>query len=350
MSPHSAAPHNSLLLDVLHHRTVARPPVWLMRQAGRILPEYRALRASLSGFKELVETPSLAAEATTQPLDALGVDACIVFSDILTVPEALGFPYEMVPGHGPRFPETFEPSTGFGKLRDAEQAAASLDYVYGAVSSSRDRIAGRVPLIGFAGAPWTIMCYLIEGQGSKTFSKARRFLRERPADSERLLERIAETTGHYLQAQIQAGAQVVQLFDSWAGVLPEDQYRRFALKYSEHALGMIDGARTPRILFAKGVGGHSLVRSNYAEAYGVDWTTAAAQARQQYGAEAVLQGNLDPAALYAPAEQIAATTTTMLDTFGTRHIANLGHGVYPDTPLDGVRAFISGVKQHQYQS
>ena len=336
-----------LFLDALAGRTVARPPVWLMRQAGRILPEYRALRASLSGFKELVETPALAAEATLQPVDALGVDAAIVFSDILTVPEALGLPYEMVPGFGPRFPRTVGEPRDVDRLSRPTEAAASLEYVYGAVRESSRRLAGRVPLIGFAGAPWTIFCYMIEGQGSKTFARARRWLRAEPTASRRLLDLIAETTGEYLSRQIEAGAQVVQLFDSWAGVLSPKLYREFALPASRAALAHLDGRETPRILFARG-SWHTGEPVPEAEAYGIDWTTPATFARRSFGEEAVLQGNLDPSALYAAPEEVAALTTEMLGDFGRRHVANLGHGVYPDTPLAGVRAFVSAVQAYRY--
>lgn len=338
---------NTLLLDVLAGRPTERPPVWLMRQAGRILPEYRRLRASLSGFKELVETPGLAAEATLQPIDHLGVDAAIVFSDILTVPEGLGLPYEMVPGHGPRFPRTIQTVSDIDELRSPEAAAASLEYVYHAVTESRARLADRVPLIGFAGAPWTVFCYMVEGKGSKTFAAARRWLRERPVQSERLLAIIAETTARYLRAQIEAGAQVVQLFDSWAGVLDGDLYRRFAEPASLLALRPLADTGVPRIYFAKGIGAHTLA-VNGMEAYGVDWTTDPARARAAYGADAVLQGNLDPSVLYAPPEEVSALATGMIEAFGRGHVANLGHGVYPDTPLEGVKAFIGTVQAHRY--
>lgn len=337
---------NTLLLDVLAGRPVPRPPVWLMRQAGRILPEYRALRASLSGFKELVETPALAAEVTTQPVTRLGVDAAIVFSDILTVPEALGLPYEMVPGFGPRFPQVIEGPAGLDRLHPPDVAAAELEYVYAAVAASVERLAGAVPLIGFAGAPWTIFCYMIEGQGSKTFSKARRWLRAEPAASTRLLTLVADATRLYLGRQIAAGAAAVQLFDSWAGVLSPKLYREFALPASRRAL---DGLSAPRILFARGAW-HSADPVPEAEAYGIDWATPARYARERYGAHAVLQGNLDPSALYAAPEAIAAATAEMLSDFGPRHIANLGHGVYPDTPLRGVEAFVAAAQSHAYVS
>ena len=349
MSAPPAAPvaTEPLLLRVLAGEAAERPPVWLMRQAGRILPEYRELRASLSGFKELVETPELAAEATVQPVDRLGVDAAIVFSDILTVPEALGLPYEMVKGFGPRFPRVIESPRDLDTLAEPEDAAAALTYVYEAVAASVRRLGGRVPLIGFAGAPWTIFCYMIEGQGSKTFARARRWLAEEPAASERLLTRIAETTARYLRRQIEAGAAAVQLFDSWAGVLSPTLYARFALPASRRALEPLAGL-APRILFARGAW-HTARRVEWAEAYGVDWTTPPSFAREAYGDTAVLQGNLDPAALYRPAADVAADTQRMLTAFGPHHVANLGHGVYPDTGLPAVEAFVKTVQAYRYR-
>lgn len=338
---------NRLYLDVLEGKQTERPPVWLMRQAGRILPEYRALRASLSGFKELVETPSLAAEVTCQPIDHLGVDAAIVFSDILTVPEGLGLPYQMIKGFGPKFPKVIEKVSDIDKLVSPDEAADTLQYVYDAVSESRKRLNGKVPLIGFAGAPWTIFCYMIEGQGSKTFSKARKWLRAEPEASEKLLTLIAETTAVYLRKQIEAGAQAVQLFDSWAGVLTDDLYERFALKASKIALEGIKETKVPRILFAKGSFYH-MKNVNCAEAYGVDWTIPVKMARNAYGQDAILQGNLDPSALYGNPKSIEQETLKMLDGFGRNHIANLGHGVYPDTPLEGVKAFIKTVQGYKY--
>jgi len=314
-----------------------------MRQAGRILPEYRALRASLSGFKELVETPELAAEVTCQPIDHLGVDAAIVFSDILTVPQALGLPYEMIKGFGPKFPKVIERPSDIDQLDSAEPAAASMQYVYDAVAASVRRINGRVPLIGFAGAPWTIFCYMIEGQGSKTFSKARRWLQAEPVASERLLMLIANTTALYLRAQVAAGAQVVQLFDSWAGILSPALYNRFALKASRHALAQLDASAAPRILFARGAW-HSMRVLAEAEAYGIDWATPMHIAREAYGPKTVLQGNLDPASLYGTEASITAETKSIIAAAGGAHIMNLGHGVYPDTPLDSVKSFIAAVK------
>jgi uroporphyrinogen decarboxylase len=338
----------TLLLDVANGRAVPRPPVWLMRQAGRILPEYRALRATLSGFKELVETPALAAEVTLQPVDILGVDAAIIFSDILVIPEAMGLSYEMVEKKGPRFPRTIATAADISQLRSGETAAAELSYVYEALRLTKQQLAGRVPLIGFAGAPWTIFAYMIEGQGSKTFSKARRFLYTEPLLAQQLLEKITETTIAYLKQKVAHGADLIQVFDSWAGILPPPLYRTFALPY----LRMITKALRPEVpvtIFAKDAWwALEDLAQLPCQVIGLDWMHHPAEARRRVGQRPALQGNLDPCLLYAAPEKVYRETTAMLDQFGRQHIANLGHGVYPDTPLAGVRAFIQAVQDYRY--
>lgn len=338
---------NDLLLRVANGQTVERPPVWLMRQAGRILPEYRAIREKLSGFKELVETPELAAEVTIQPVDLLGVDAAIIFSDILVIPEALGLPYEMVEKLGPRFPQTIASPADIDRLRHPPDAAAELEYVYEAIRLTKKHLAGRVPLIGFAGAPWTILAYMVEGKGSKTFAKARRFLYREPVLAHRLLERITHATIAYLRRQIEAGVDLIQLFDSWAGILTPSLYRTFALPYIEFICSALP--ERPMTIFAKDAwfALEDLARLD-CEVIGLDWTQDPQQARRQIGPDKALQGNLDPCLLYADPELIESSTRAMLFAFGGRHIANLGHGVYPDTPLEGVKAFIETVKAFRY--
>ncbi len=339
---------NDLLLRVARGLPVPRPPVWLMRQAGRILPEYRALRAQAGSFVEMVRNPELAATATLQPVDALGVDAAIIFSDILVVPEAMGLPYELVEQQGPYFPKTIQSEADLKALQYGEAAAARLEYVYEALRLARRRLAGRVPLIGFCGAPWTIFCYMVEGRGSKTFSKAKAALYRRPSWAHRLFERIAETSVAYLKRQVAAGAQIVQLFDSWAGVLGPAQYRTFALPYLRQIVQAVRPL-VPVIVFARGAWfALGELAATGAHVLGLDWTIEPGFARAQAGAEIALQGHLDPCALYAPPEEVAATTRRMLRAFGTRHVANLGHGVYPDTPLEGVRAFVQAVQQWRY--
>lgn len=339
---------NDLFLRAAKGERTERPPVWLMRQAGRILPQYRALRAKLSGFKELVETPELACEVTIQPVDELGVDAAIIFSDILVIPEAMGLPYEMIKGLGPRFPQTIESSKDIDLLRKGEEAAAELEYVYEALRLTKKELNNRVPLIGFSGAPWTILAYMIEGGGSKTFSKAKRFLYTDPEAAHRLLAAITETTIAYLRNKVKAGADLIQVFDSWAGILSPDHFQQFALPYLRQIAAAIE--EVPVTLFAKGAW-HSLksVSDSSASVIGLDWTLPPAYARAELGAERVVQGNIDPCYLYAPAEDLKAATESMLRALGPHHIANLGHGVYPDTPLDNVKVFVDTVQAFRYE-
>jgi uroporphyrinogen decarboxylase len=338
---------NDLFLRTARGEEVERPPVWLMRQAGRILPQYRELRAKLSGFKELVETPALACEVTIQPVDELGVDAAIIFSDILVIPEAMGLTYEMIKGKGPWFPNTIETQSDIDKLVTGEAAAAELQYVYDAVALTKKELNGRVPLIGFAGAPWTIMAYMIEGSGSKTFSKAKKFLYTEPVLAHQLLQKITTATISYLKTKINAGVDLVQIFDSWAGILTKEQYKEFALPYIAQICDAID--EVPKTVFAKGA---YFMRQEMGQlncnVLGVDWNMDAMETRQLVGGSKVLQGNLDPCMLYASPEQIQAETIKLIQNFGSKHIVNLGHGVYPDTPLDGVKAFVNTVKSYRY--
>ncbi|MBX2815463.1 MAG: uroporphyrinogen decarboxylase [Saprospiraceae bacterium] len=338
---------NDILLRTLAGENTERPPVWLMRQAGRILPEYRAIRASLSGFKELVSTPDLAAEVTVQPVDALEVDAAIVFSDILVIPEAMGLDYELIEKVGPRFPRVIERKADIEQLEYGQVAAERLDYVYQALEKTQERLAGRVPLIGFAGAPWTLLCYMIEGQGSKTFAKARRLLHAEPEMAEMLMDKLTDTIISYLKLKVKHGAQVLQVFDSWSGVLSRPLYAKYGIKYLQRIAEAID--EVPLILFSKGAW-FSLTDLAQIEgvALGLDWQTDPLLARDVCGADRILQGNLDPTILYANEEDIAAKTHKMISAFGGHHIVNLGHGVYPDTPLTGVRAFIQAVKTFNY--
>ena len=335
---------NDLLLRAACGEETERTPVWLMRQAGRILPEYRALRARLSGFKELVETPELAAEVTIQPVDALDVDAAIIFSDILVVPEAMGLPYEMVEARGPLFPETIRTAQDIARLRVADPAE-HLGYVLEALRVTKRALNGRVPLIGFAGAPFTILAYMVEGHGSKTFSKARRLLYAEPALAHELLRKITATTIAYLKAQVQAGANLVQVFDSWAGILPPAHYTEFSMRYLAEICRAIP--EVPVTIFAKGA---FWAVEEFAQlpcrTIGLDWNQDARTARALVG-DKTLQGNLDPCALYGSPEQVRAATIAMLEQFGPhRHIANLGHGVYPDTNPSNVKVFVETVKEH----
>jgi len=336
---------NDLLLRAAKGELTERTPVWLMRQAGRILPEYRAVRESVSGFIELAQTPELAAEVTIQPVDLLGVDAAIIFSDILVIPEAMGLPYEMVEKRGPFFPATVKSESDLKKLRVAD-GANDLSYVIKAIEITKKNLAGRVPLIGFAGAPWTIFAYMVEGSGSKTFSKAREMLYTQPKFSHQLLQMITESTINYLKAQIVAGADLVQIFDSWAGILGPNQYAEFSYPYISQICDAI--SEVPKTVFAKGAffAREEMGRLN-CETIGLDWNMGIAESRKLIGDHKTLQGNLDPAALYGNADQVRAATITMMDQFkGTRHIANLGHGVYPDINPELVKIFIETVKNY----
>jgi uroporphyrinogen decarboxylase len=335
---------NTLLLDAAHRRRVNRAPVWLMRQAGRVLPEYRKVREAAGDFKTMVKTPALAAEVTIQPVDILGVDAAIIFSDILVIPEAMGLNYEMEEKRGPVFPKKISSVSDLKNLHVAE--AGELGYVAEAIRLTKRQLNGRVPLIGFAGAPWTIFSYMIEGSGSKTFSEARKFLYTQPAVSHQLLDMITQSTIHYLKAQIQAGADIVQIFDSWAGILSPQQYSVFALPYIARICDAID--EVPKIVFAKGAFfAREKMNSLACEVIGLDWNMEIEESRKLVP-DKVLQGNLDPCALYGSFDDVRRETKKMLQAFGaTAHIANLGHGLYPDTEVDKVRCFIDTVKEYR---
>ncbi len=339
---------NDLILKAARVEKTERTPVWLMRQAGRILPEYRAVRSSLSGFKELVETPELAAEVTIQPVDLLGVDAAIIFSDILVIPEAMGCTYEMVEKRGPVFPNPVKTIADIDKIRIANPEE-DLAYVLDAIKVTKRELNGRVPLIGFAGAPWTIFSYMIEGMGSKTFSKAKKWLYTAPEDSHRLLEKITESTIQYLKAQITAGADMVQIFDSWAGILSPTQYKEFALPYISRICDAIN--EVPITVFAKGA---YFIREDLGKlncnTIGLDWNMDIAESRSLVGPNKTLQGNLDPCMLYSDDKVIVRETENMLKSFGPdKHIANLGHGVYPDVDPEKVKVFIETIKSYKHQ-
>ena len=334
---------NDLILRAARGEKTERTPVWLMRQAGRILPEYRAVRAGLSGFKELVETPEKAAEVTIQPVDILGVDAAIIFSDILVIPEAMGLTYEMVEKKGPFFPKTVKTAQDIEDLHVVR--GDELQYVYDAIKLTRQELNGRVPLIGFAGAPWTILAYMIEGSGSKTFSEARKYLYLQPELAVKLLNKITASTIAYLKRQVDAGADMLQIFDSWAGILPPGHYETFSLPFINKIIEAIP--EVPITVFAKGAYfALGAMKNIPCRTIGLDWNMSVEKARQHFP-DKTLQGNLDPCALYGTYDQVKNETHKMLDRFKEHaHIANLGHGVYPDTDRDKVRCFIDTVKEY----
>jgi len=335
---------NDLILRTIKGEKTERYPVWVMRQAGRILPEYRAVRAGLKDFKELVETPERAAEVTIQPVKLLGVDAAIIFSDILVVPEAMGLTYQMVENKGPWFEKTIKSENDLNLISDSFDINDRLGYVAEAISITKKELNGKVPIIGFAGAPWTILCYMIEGEGSKTFSKAKKIIYTNPALAHVILERITKVTIAYLKMQIKAGAEIVQLFDSWAGVLGPVEYSEFGTKYVKQVCEAI--TEVPVTVFAKGAyyARHELAKLS-CQTIGLDWNMNIEESRKIIGTDKTLQGNLDPCVLYADFKTIETKTKNLLKSFGNqRHIANLGHGVYPDTDPEKVKCFIETVK------
>ena len=338
---------NDLFLRAHRGETIERYPVWLMRQAGRILPEYRAVRAKLSGFKELVETPEFATEVTIQPVDLLNVDAAIIFSDILVVPEAMGLPYEMLEQRGPWFEKTIRSREQLQLLDDKIDVYDRLSYVLEALKMTKKALNVRVPLIGFAGAPWTIFCYMVEGKGSKTFSESRKLVYTDPVLAHELHQRITDVTIQYLKAQLEAGADALQLFDSWAGILGREQYAEFGLKYIAQIVDAFPGV--PLTVFSKGAEASipDVARLS-CTTLGLDWNMSISETRDLVGETKTLQGNLDPCALYGSSELVEKETIKLLKSFRSqRHIVNLGHGVYPDIDPEKVKVFIKTVQNYE---
>ena len=338
---------NDLFLRAARGEKVERVPVWMMRQAGRILPEYREVRAKLNGFKELVKSPEFAAEVTIQPVDILGVDAAIIFSDILVIPEAMGCDYIMEEKKGPIFPDVVKNAADIDKI--CVCSAEDLNYVLDAIKLTKKELNGRVPLIGFAGAPWTLFAYMTEGSGSKTFSKPRSWLYNDPVASHKLLQKITDSTIAYLKGQIAAGVNLVQIFDSWAGILPPHHYQEFSMKYIRQICEAI--TEVPVTVFAKGAFfAREEMGTLPCEVIGLDWNMDIKESRALIGPTKTLQGNMDPCALFGSYDEIKKSTRDMIDAFGKqRYIANLGHGVYPETDKDKVKCFIDEVKEYSSQ-
>src|SRR6056297_2834126 len=298
---------NDLFLRALKGETVERPPVWMMRQAGRYLPQYMVLRRKYSFF-ERVETPELACEITIQPIDELEPDAAIIFSDILTVPQALGIDVDLVPGKGPVMGNPIKTEDDSFAIR-AENVPEKLNHVMKAITLTRHELNGRVPLIGFAGAPWTLFCYMVQGEGSKNFAKAKAFMYQHPDAAKHVMKELTNATIDYLRAQVEAGAQAVQLFDSWAGLLSPDDFNEWAMPYLMEICEAID--EVPVILFAKG-SWYALERLSFksnAQALGLDWTITPEYAREATRNNIVLQGNFDPTKLFLPVDELKRQVT-----------------------------------------
>ena len=344
-----SALQNDTLLRALARQPTDHAPIWLMRQAGRYLPEYTATRARAGSFLALAKNPALATEVTLQPLERFPLDAAILFSDILTVPDAMGLGLYFAEGEGPRFERPLRDEAAIAAL-SAPDPSAKLRYVLDAVREIRKALAGRVPLIGFSGSPYTLACYMIEGSGSDDFPALKKLLYARPELLHRILEVNARAVTDYLNAQIEAGAQAVMIFDTWGGNLSHAAYDEFSLGYSRRVIARLtkerDGRRVPSILFTKG-GGQWLeaIAASGCDAVGLDWSVDAARARRLVGARVALQGNLDPGALFAPPEAVRKEARRVLDAFGAApgHVFNLGHGISQHTPVESVAALVDEV-------
>ncbi|KAF1383327.1 hypothetical protein PFLUV_G00130780 [Perca fluviatilis] len=347
---------NDTFLRAARGEETEHVPVWCMRQAGRYLPEFRESRAG-KDFFDTCRSPETCCELTLQPLRRFPFDAAIIFSDILVIPQAMGMDVQMVAGKGPTFPDPLKEPEDLQRLQAKVDVDKELGYVFKAITLTRHKIEGKVPLIGFTGAPWTLMSYMIEGGGSRTFSKAKRWLYRHPEASHMLLRMLTDVIVEYLLGQVAAGAQALQVFESHAGILGPVEFQEFSLPYLRDIARCVKdklkeaGKDVPMIVFAKDAhyGLEDLSQSHY-EVVGLDWTIDPRSARERTGGKVSLQGNMDPCAFYAPKERISDIVKKMLEGFGTRgYIANLGHGLYPDMDPESVGAFVEAVHQHSKQ-
>ena len=337
---------NDLFLRACKKQNVERTPIWIMRQAGRYLPEYRAVRAK-SDFLTMCKTPELAAEVTIQPIDIIGVDAAILFSDILVIPEAMGMHLEMNEGKGPVFPHPIRTVDDAKNLKDIDPSK-ELKYVLDAVKLTKKNLDNRVPLIGFSGSPWTLLTYMVEGKGSKNFSEVKKLIYNNPKLAHSILNHLSKTIADYLSAKIEAGCNAVQIFDTWGGILSQKDFEEFSLQYVEKIISKIKRKDEPVIFFAKGVHYNLGKMANIgANVLGLDWTMDLSEVRKRVGDKVALQGNMDPTVLYANKEYIRQETKQVLSSFGkgNGHIFNLGHGVLPDIDPENVKALVQFVKE-----
>jgi len=338
--------NNDLFLRACRREPVERTPIWIMRQAGRYLPEYRAVREKVD-FLTLCKTPDLAAEVTIQPVDIIGVDAAIIFSDILVIPEAMGMKLEMHEGKGPIFHNPIRTENDANALAEIDPFK-DLSYVLDAVSLTKRELNGRVPLIGFSGSPWTLFTYMVEGRGSKNFSNVKKLIYNNPRLAHKVLGKLADAVSLYLSAKIEAGADAVQIFDTWGGVLSQNDFEEFSLKYVQMIISNIKRKNEPVIFFPKGVH-YKLKKLSKcgADVIGLDWTMDIGKVRKRIGDKIALQGNLDPAFLYANEEKIKEEAIRILDSFGegSGHIFNLGHGILPDVEPEKAKYLVNTVKE-----
>lgn len=336
---------NDLLIRVCQQERVERTPVWIMRQAGRYLPEYQKVR-SKTDFMMMCRTPQLATEVTLQPIDILGVDAAIIFSDILVIPEAMGMELNFYDGKGPVFEKPLRVEKDFDKLAPVE-VEDKLNYVLEAIKLVKKELDGRVPLIGFAGAPWTLAAYMVEGHGSRNFTKIKSLMYNSPGLLKKVLDKLAIAVSDFLIAQIKAGANVVQIFDSWAGMLTPEAFRKFSLPFIKKVVQNLRNYDAPIIVFAREAG-HSLeaLAEIGADVLSISWTEDLSLAKKSVNSRVVLQGNLDPCVLLAPPDKIKAEVINVLEKAGNQsgHIFNLGHGILPETPVEHAKAMVEFVK------
>jgi uroporphyrinogen decarboxylase len=338
---------NDLLLKALRKEKVSRPPVWMMRQAGRYLPQYQVLKSKY-GFFERVQNPELACEITLQPVDIIGVDAAIIFSDILVIPQALGMTVLMEEGKGPLLPNTISNKKDVEQL-DENSIEEKLKYVLDALTLTKRELNNRIPLIGFAGAPFTLLCYMVEGKGSKGFEKAKSFCFTQPELAHLLLSKITRATISYLKAQVKAGADTVQVFDSWSGLLSPSDFDVFASPYLIQIAEAL-APHAPVILFPKGSSYalRSLSSNKNVSGIGIDWGIQPNAARREAQNNVALQGNFDPAKLMMSPNEIKKEVAKMIKEFGVQsYIANLGHGILPHIPVDNAKAFVDAVKEYK---
>lgn len=337
---------NDLFIRALKGETVDRPPVWMMRQAGRYLPEFMALKQKYDFFTRC-RTPELASEITVQPIDIIGPDAAILFSDILVIPQAMQIEVEMKDGIGPWLPNPIRSQANVDQVivPDIDE---ELGYVMDAIKMTKEKLNDRVPLIGFAGSPWTILCYAVQGQGSKNFDKAKEFCFTQPEAAHQLLQKITDTTIAYLKKKVAVGVNAVQVFDSWGGMLSPVDYQEFSWNYIQQIVDALKD-ETEVIVFGKGCWFALQEMANSgASALGVDWTCSARNARYLTGGKITLQGNFDPSRLLSPPSDIKNMVKQMINEFGKdRYIANLGHGILPNIPVDNAKAFVDAVKEYK---
>jgi len=336
---------NDLFLRALKGEIVERPPVWMMRQAGRFLPEFMEIREKYDFFTRC-RTPELASEITVQPIRRFGMDTAILFSDILVIPQAMNIEVEMKPNFGPYLPNPVRDQKGVDNVIIPD-VNVELDYVMQAIKATKELLNNEIPLIGFAGSPWTILCYVVQGQGSKNFDKAKEFCFTQPLTAHQLLQKITDTTIAYLKAKVKAGVDVVQIFDSWGGMLSPVDYQEFSWKYINQIIEALKD-EAPVIAFGKGCwfALQEMAKSN-ASALGVDWTITPQNARYLTGGNITLQGNFDPSRLLSPPAIIKKMVHKMINDFGKdKYVVNLGHGILPNIPLDNAKAFIDAVKDY----